>query len=243
MKLNFIINEDYLFVHTLSSTSSDRFSSKKYKKDIIALQNLAWRKSKRCYNFLIGRLLPNDWTDKNVKSLSREFPIFLNAARKTSQYKKILLQTKKYLNFCQDQWNKNYSFSQIVMKELTGFELNKIFDVYITHPSLKNGRYLGNNKIVWGHNEDWLNYTTVYLWHEILHSYFKNTDWSHALIQLMADNELRIRLNSGKYPPFVGHENLFPLMRRMLPYWKKYLKSKQKDILKLQELLTGLKIF
>ena len=81
-------------------------------------------------------------------------------------------------------------------------------------------------------------------WYEILHSYFNNGDFNHALIQFIADNELRIKLNKGKYPPFVGHENLFPLMKKILPHWKRYLKEKQpRDINKLRAKKLGLKEF
>jgi len=111
--------------------------------------------------------------------------------------------------------------------------------VYITHPSLKNGQYLGENKITLGHNEDWPNYFTIYLWHEILHSYLGKTDLEHALIQFITDEELRIKLNGGEYPPFVGHKNLFPLMERILPFWRKYLKNKSKNIIEFKNNLKN----
>jgi len=96
---------------------------------------------------------------------------------------------------------------------------------------LKNGCYLGKNKIAWGHNEDWPNYYVVYLWHEILHSYFSNSEIEHALISFATDEELRIRLNGGKYPPFVTHKELFPLMKKILPFWREYINSKKKNLL------------
>ena len=109
----------------------------------------------------------------------------------------------------------------------------------ITHPKLKNGfampRY---NTIGWGHSEDWKNYSTVYLCHEIMHLLTKNTKTMHALIQLMTDNELRIRLNKkGRYftykkitqatkmPPYF--KELWQLEKKIYPYWKEYLKDKK----------------
>ena len=117
-----------------------------------------------------------------------------------------------------------------MISEMTGLKPKKSFKVYITHPSLKNGIYLENNKLAWGHNEDWPNYTTVYLWHEILHSYFDPKRLDHIVISFVTDEELRVRLNGGKYPPFVTHDYLHPPMKKVLPLWKKYLKSKSKDI-------------
>ena len=52
--------------------------------------------------------------------------------------------------------------------------------------------------ILWGHKEEYENYTTIYLWHEILHTYFDKTDISHAIIQLITDCELQNRLNGKK---------------------------------------------
>ena len=176
-----------------------------------------------------------------------ELPNLLLAFKKDKYYKKILIQTKDYLDFCEKQWNNNYQRTSKIIKELTRFNLNKKFTVYITHPSLKNGCCIENDKIAWGHNEDWPNYSTVYLWHEILHSYFRSTnvkfnnkDIEHSIIQFITDNELRIRLNGGQYPPFKGHPKLFPLMKKISPYWIKYLKSEKKDILKFRNMLIKL---
>jgi len=242
MKLNFLINNNYLIAHTLASMGADKFSSKKYQKEIVDFQNFAWKKSEKVYNLLVGRLSPEDFF--NIENLAKEILDFFKVLKKGDQYKKVLLRTQTYLLFCEKQWIKNYSTSSKTVSGLTSFKLDKSFTVYITHPSLKNGHYLGNNNICWGHNEDWSNYTTIYLWHEILHSYFDNNDFNHALIQFIADNELRIQLNGGKYPPFVGHEDLFPLMKKVLPHWKRYLKEKQpRDINKFRAKILELKEF
>lgn len=243
MKLKFVVNENYLITHTLSSMNCDRFLTVKHKKDIVAFQNYAWKKSKKLYNFITGRLLPDDVTDKNIKLLSRELPSFLATLKKNRSYKKILSQTENYLSFCKNQWNKNYEVSNKIIRELTGLNFNKTFTVYITHPSLRNGHYLGDNKIAWGHNEDWKNYATVYLWHEVLHSYFTYSDLDHVIIQLITDEELRTQLNGGKYPPFVGHKNLTSLTKKVVPYWDKYLKSRTKNIMKFRKTLMRSKLF
>jgi hypothetical protein len=135
-------------------------------------------------------------------------------------------------NFCERQWNDNYSITQRIISEITGLKPKKNFTVFITHPSLKNGKYLGNNQIGWGHNEDWVNYTTVYLWHEIMHSYFDTKQLDHVIISFITDEELRIRLNGGKYPPFAAHKYLHPMMNKSLHLWKRYIKSESKDITK-----------
>ena len=214
--LNFRIDENYLIAHALFSTNKKRFSSNKHKKDIVSFQNFAWAISKQKYLNLISEYRPIDV--KKQKDLSKTTRKFLALLKRSKQYGKILLQTQKYLLFCKSQWDKNLNRSSALVRELTGIKMSNRFDVYITHPSLKNGMN-SNGKILWGHNEDWDNYTTVYLWHEILHSYLsvtQNARLNHAIIQLIADNELRVKLNRGTYPPFYGHKELFPLMRKML---------------------------
>ena len=155
----------------------------------------------------------------------------------------IRAQTEAYLQWCQEQWERNVAQTCEYICELTGFDLATSFTVYVTHPSLCNGSYLGEHNIQWGHHEDWPLYTTVYLWHEILHSYFCPGDLNHALIQLLTDNELRVRLNEGaSYPPFVGHPRLFPLMHALLPDWRAYLAEAHKDIRQLEARLQPQKL-
>jgi len=90
-----------------------------------------------------------------------------------------------------------------------------------------------NQTIVWGHPEEWPNYSTVYLCHEIMHilTNLDPSDITHAVIELMTDNELRIRLNNkGKYFQYPGHKHLRKLEKNILPEWKKYLKKPEKNI-------------
>ncbi|MCK4386959.1 MAG: hypothetical protein KAV41_02675 [Candidatus Pacebacteria bacterium] len=172
-----------------------------------------------------------------MKDIRFELPRFLNQLQKSGEFKTIYKQTKKYLEKCEKEWNKNFDFTDNSVRELTGLNLDKTFTVYITHPSLKNGQYWGDNNITWGATEKWENYSTIYIWHEIMHAYFDKTDLSHAIIELITDEELRKNLNKEKYPPFAGHKNLAKLKRKILPFWKEYLKLKNKNIRKFQKLL------
>lgn len=222
MKLSFEIDENYL----ISNVLSGRKPALEYKKDIVTFQDEAWKISKDSYNLLRGELFPDSVSEKNLKNLVS----FLKKAKELNSYKKLLKQTSSYKGLVEKQWNKNLKEASLIIKELTGLDLDKSLTVYITHPAFNRGRYLGNNKIAWSHGEDFPNYSTVYLWHEILHSYLEKNDLTHSIIQLVAENELKTRLNGGKYPPFEGHEDLFPIMKKLLPSWKKYLKSKDKNI-------------
>lgn len=232
MILNFVINDEHLIHYLLRNIGAKNFPSRKYIKDIVAFQNLAWKKSKTLFDLFSGRLLIDDFENKKFLNESKNLSVFLTTLKKSREYKKIYTQTEKYLIFCKKQWEKNYEYSSAIIKELTKFNLNKNFTVFIVHPSIGKGRYLGNNKIEWGHHESWPNYATIYLWHEILHSYFSFSDKDHAIIQLISDNELRSRLNGNKYPPFEGHKELVPLMKKMLPKWKRYICLKERNFKK-----------
>jgi len=239
MKLNFVIDKNYLIKHTLTCAEHNLFSSDKNKKDVLDFNRYALKQSSKCYDFLVGTFSPSAINEKNlksfIKSINDELPKFLNEVKCSKEFKKIYSQTEKYLKFCEEQWNKNYEKTIKIVEKLIGFKLNKTFTVYITHPSQRNGSYWGNNKISWGVNEKWKNYTVIYLWHEILHSYFDDSNSDHVIIELITDEELRNKLNKTKYPPFEGHKALTKLKKEFLPYWKKYLKSKDKNIKKFRK--------
>jgi len=107
---------------------------------------------------------------------------------------------------------------------------DKEFTVLITHPKVGNGKYAGENTIIWGHEENWPNYSIVYLFHEALHEILGKGKFVHEIIELASDNELRIRLN-GKGEYFtengqqVGHLDLIESEKKLLPNWQKYLKD------------------
>jgi hypothetical protein len=240
LQLHFTIDNHYLIAHTLASR--DRFSSNKYREDIVAFQNYAWGLSQSSYQALAGRLsLALFFATSSIEALAA----YLTQLEQSPAFATIHQQTQDFVTVVQAQWERNYAVSSGAIQELTGFDLHQTFVVRLTHPSLCNGRYLGDNVFTWGHREEWPNYATVYLWHEILHAYFPFDDLSHALIQLLTDNELRAILNTGtSYPPLVGHQALFPLMENCLPYWRDYLiKTRQAgkgDILAFQAQLRTL---
>jgi hypothetical protein len=240
MKLNFEINRDYLIAHTIWCWDNERFSSStKHRADLLKFINAVWDNHRSTYELLSGRMLPNSFvTSKqpfnSLKTVADELELAMDQIELTPEYRKLFDQTKNYLKICQTQWQKNLDQTISIIKELTNLNLDRELTIIITHPSLRNGYNLGqinnNYLIAWGTTEKWPNYITVYLWHEILHSYFDSNNTTHALIQLITDNELRIRLNGGQYPPFEGHSYLIDKMNEILPSWKEYLLSSNKDI-------------
>ena len=235
MELEFLINEDYLVAHTLYCM--DKFSSEKNKKLIVDFQNYAWKVSKEMYNFVARSSYPELWLDDKSKKQTADLLDFFRKLKANPNYKQIYKQTSEYLDKCKKQWDKNFEKTYKTMSDVTGISFDKKFIVYITHPTLKNGCYLGDNKIAWGHTEEWPNYITVYLWHETLHSYFSTSKLDHAIISFLSDEFLRSKLTGDKYPPFVTHKELHPLMKKILPEWKNYLSSSNKNIFEFRDSL------
>lgn len=98
--------------------------------------------------------------------------------------------------------------------------------VFLTHPKLRNGLTVDDSTIVWGHSEDFENYSSTYLAHELLHlaTAHDPSDVTHAIIQLAADNEVRIRLNGhGDYFEHSGHRYLVEIEKFLYPSWKSFL--------------------
>jgi|GEM_PF-5467912 hypothetical protein len=189
-------------------------------------------------------------TKKRTISMEVSFICSGNEDRKpiVEKDKDKLSQTEAYLKLVETNWRKNFEKSYKIINELTGLDFkNDKFTVFVTNPNSNVGHYLGNNKIIWGHKEKWENYSTVYIWHEILHSkirYNNEEDHQigHSIIELVTDYELRKRLNGGKYEPFEkSRPMLLDAKRKILPYWKEYLKSDDKNIIKFYKYCKTLK--
>ena len=219
MKLNFILEKNILIQRLL-------ISHKEHDGHVTDFQNEVWNQSEIKFNILAGRYGLKEL--QNLKEF-REIPDFLEKIQSLDTYGRIFNETQKYRDYCQQGWERSHEQSEKVIHSITQFDLNRAMDVYIVHPSLKEGMHYGVNSILWGHEEEWPHYICVYLWHEILHEYFEKNDVNHALIQLIADNELRVVLNGGEYPPYEGHPNLFPIMDRVLPIWRAYMGTRAED--------------
>lgn len=243
MKLLFRINSNYLLLHAINQ-SRFIFPFEEWNDLVLDI----WRKSKESFYFLGGYpetvLYLNQLSD--FKKLSEKTTRILNQIKKTKEFKRLLKETKKYKQFVEKQWKKNERKVFHILEGLLGVKIPRnVIYVYLTHPKLKNGKAIDKNIIVWGHYEEFLNYSTIYLCHEIMHL-LTNLDRSritHAVIELMINNELRIQLNKkGRYFQFPGHKDLEKLERKILPRWKKYLKSPKKNFFDfLQNLKESLK--
>lgn len=265
MKLQFKIDSKYLIHH-----ASDRYYSNPTHFDAFLLWTPLVNRINKKYQNLPAYYFLNfsnnihlDWASKDLiidaasggepftiafRKMATSIEAIYTDIYQSKEFKKLRKETEAHLIAVSNQWEKNKKFTLAFVQEISGISLpDKTITVLITHPKMHLGRaVVEHNTILWGHTEDWINYSTIYLCHELMHILTKekqrNEKVMHALIELMTDNELRIRLNSGgeyftENTQPIGHKNLNELEKKILPIWQEYLagKLKAKNIFELEK--------
>jgi len=261
MKFEFKINKYYLVGYAMASKHKPFPAWQK-------LEEKIWQKYREepSYYFLNPRhiswaleQIQINFSDKNIKNISLKHTSTLEKIYqeifKSKEFKRLYKETNQHLYYIKNQWENNERKALGIFQKISGLPLPKQrIVVYITHPKSRNAKTLDRDTIVIGRTENWKNYLTVYLCHELLHimtwpGHFQpDFDILHAIIML-ADDELKIRLNkNGKYLNFKKEElntesiKLINLAKKLLPYWKKYLAGKLgKNILELKIFLDKYK--
>jgi len=151
---------------------------------------------------------------------------------------RILQEADAFRLTVQNQWAKNRKQIEYELERMLRIPIPQDYvKVFTTHAEIPVGHALpGLHVICWGHKEEFKNYHSVFLAHELLHFVLPpdQLEVDHALIELVADDELRLRLNgSRRYFQFQGHERLRPLKKRLMPHWQRYLRSKTGNTLTL----------
>lgn len=222
-RLNLILNEDYLITHTLIKARSRGM----YSEDIVAFQNLAWDLDKTMYR----QLQKNAASELNAMSSDAAFletySKFFSQLKNTPEYKLVLKETQDYIYESLAEWDTNLEKSTSFMLQYSGFNFNYDVYAYITHPAVANGRMLSKKekKLSFGTWPTFKNYFTVYIWHEIIHFHMEFDETSHAVNQLLTDNQLRVFFNGGTLVPLEGHKQLMDIMEKNLDKWEEYKKS------------------
>lgn len=203
------------------------------------IKETLWNKYTRGYKLLQGNIdivLANDTPRESLIDAYNQLDQLLDEGTKQEEFNKCLQATQKYRLNVEKQWNDNKARVQSELENILRIDItNNFYTIYIISDSLYAGRYIGNNKIIWGHKEMWPNYSTVYLTHEFLHSLLNADTVSHAIIELIADNELRCRLNNGGDYFYIGNQliaskGLLEIEQTILPKWKEYLQNPKDNI-------------
>jgi hypothetical protein len=240
VQLVFNVNERFLAGYVIANFGARRFvgyANEQTKRDIINFQNLAWDTSPDLCTIIDGRnpiYLQAHLSGEKFDQIGSELETYLHKLIGSKEFITLKKQTEQSLIEIKDEWEQNFKETSDYIKKL-GIGIRGKFNINIVHPGLKAGRFIPPNNVIWSHQTYWTNYNTVYLWHEILHSYFGKSEEEHALIELITDQEMRYRLNKTEYPPMEGHDYIKEIKLNMLPSWKNYLKANNSDINKLVE--------
>lgn len=224
MELKFVISKQELFLTALLKNATiDGW---------VDLQNTLWDKYMLGYQLLQGNtvnIFATEDSERILEKASEEAKLLISEGMKSNKFFILLKNAEEYKTWLEKEWLNNKEKVEKELRSIMKVDLPKdTFTVYVMGNLVRIGRYLGKHKFAWGHKEDWPNYSLVYLAHEYLHSVFSNSDLEHAVIELITDNELRIRLNNGgEYftcnGEDVGHDYLRDIEKHMLPSWKQYL--------------------
>lgn len=175
------------------------------------------------------------WWARNPLEIYNQIKEMIKNTIRQPIFKKIISDTKKYVNETKNDRNSKKDKIINITETIMRTKLHGSFEIDMVNGNDINqgqnlSRLLGKNKILFGHLDDFPNYTLVYFVHEILHSHFGFTKVEHAIIELIADNYLRMQLNkTNEYfianNKRIGHFYLKELEEKMLPDWKKYIDS------------------
>ena len=231
MKLSFEINKNYLIYNALN-------------KDVrmegwVDLQNELWRKYLNGYKLLKGNhrqvFLENDPINKLSNSVDDLRNLFEEIKQK-ELYKTLLKETEEYKKWLENEWESNENILERKMQSILKTDISNIeLKVFVVSNKMKSGLHISKGTIVWGHSEDFQNYSLIYLMHEMMHDMLESNNLTHAVIELATDNELRVGLN-GKGEYFyingrtVGHDYLLETEKRIENDWKEYLKNDTQNI-------------
>ncbi|PIS21238.1 hypothetical protein COT51_03855 [candidate division WWE3 bacterium CG08_land_8_20_14_0_20_41_15] len=226
MDFSFKINENLLLVNTLVKAKGNNLPFSAW----VNLQNTLWEKHKRGYS-LLKNGFENEIAFDTLQESVDDISALIDEGKKSKEFGRVLNEVEDYKKELESKWQKDGQKASAFLEEILKIKLpDKEFTVLITHPKVGNGKYAGENTIIWGHEENWPNYSIVYLFHEALHEILGKGKFVHEIIELASDNELRIRLN-GKGEYFtengqqVGHLDLIESEKKLLPNWQKYLKD------------------
>lgn len=226
----FELDEDFLAAITIQHGGSGQ--------EIEDLRNRLWEKYKDEYKALKKVHNESEFglTPELVKQNKTLFPHIISETKSCHFFTNWLRGAEGFKLKSEEEWKRNYEKSSALMKDITGFDLSLTFHVYILNPANHIGRSIGNGLVAWGAPDEFPQYTTIYIWHEILHYYMKFNKISHSIIELATDNELRVRMNGGMMEPLIGHDYLTDVRKILFDSdWNEYLKNKNTNLIEFQE--------
>ncbi|MCH8003624.1 MAG: hypothetical protein IH934_03240 [Nanoarchaeota archaeon] len=246
LELNFVVDQNYLLGNIIASGIDPDVNQE----DLTALGKKlppAYDASSRDRQLLNPELAdfyrsvtlnPLILLDSSLENFPDKVQDLAWRLKNEEEFHRIITQTHDYQRKIKEQWSSNLDTTLEMMQDITGLDFDDQFTVYVVHPSLNLALHMPEKRITYGYNEEFPNITIIHLYHEIMHDKLPLTNTAHAVIELI-DNELRVRMNGGQYPPFHGYDEHHHIMDYYLSEWKEYLASPRKNILEFVREITG----
>jgi len=231
---NFKVDKRFLaFVILVSKTKDTALANKMNAIYTTVTKDIEYQKQ---YNFLLNdslSLSKDNFANFIELIYSDKFTI-LDFITNNEIFDQIFQETLQYKLRILNKWE---TAKTHVTKELLNIlKLKKldipIIDVYYVHPTLNFAHCVESEYIIYGCTHGLKNhhYDNSTLIHELLHTIFKlddskyknNYDMVHAIIELIADNELYQRLSTSKYS-LNGHGSLNKYRKHIKPLFVEYL--------------------
>ncbi len=151
----------------------------------------------------------------------------------SKEFVSLYSETENYRTQLQSEWQDQGEKAMKLLRKITRLPIgDKEVEVFVLHPDIQNGSYLGDNLIEWGFPSIYKNSNVIGICHEILHSYteLQASNDMHVLIFLATQEELRCRINRGDKYFLIGnvntsHSKLEKIERKLLPVWREYTQS------------------
>ena len=240
MRLEFVV-DDGVLIHAVCNHGALDSADAAASRAVVDLQNRMWLESNASYDLLRGRWSPGLLSSSGATAIATGLGAFLSAVQATPEFRVVREQSERRRAFCEAEWEADRERSERFVRELTGLTPRGDYRVVVLHPALSGGENMGHQVIRWGGREDWPHYTTVYMWHEVLHDALPRDDLGHVLVQLATDHELRCFLDPGAdRNAYVGHAFLADLTRRVMPHWERYRRERRGDLRALYAQLAAL---
>jgi hypothetical protein len=180
ISFHFNVEPAHVAFYLISNTAPNQFVSGECDPEIVCFQNAVWKKDKEAYDFIRhGPQEINFIHKESVKNLAERADVLMKEMLTDSTFTPVLAETIKSVDQVRIEWEANMLRTNDMVREMTELKLEKVVEVYLTHPKIKQGHATRYDYICWAYRLTWPNYNTVYLWHEALHLLLPGDDVEH----------------------------------------------------------------
>ncbi len=205
--IDLITNPIHISQYIITNSDIKRIRTDARKEETIELTNFrnkAFDLNKSLYHVLDSGFkdLPFEPTDEfPYKNTFADLQKYLIEISKLEELSQIISRIEGQMKKIKNEWENNYLEVSNLLNKLN-INGDDALTVYLVPNCLKAGRYYYGKYIEWGYRNDFNNYNTIYLWHEVVHHHlFKNNlcnnkDLNEVVTMIISDRYLYSKLNN-----------------------------------------------